>query len=1742
MVLQSVGTSSGTAAALGGLDDSGYDGAFLRSSWDRAFSPSLTAATNPTLQATRGAKQEWDNQFEPDMTAGAQTWTYNAEYEGSQQQQQYQGQQYRPEQSMHAPLCGPEMFTPLQAGHDGALQHQVEYADEWLPDKTGPASGGSKGARTSSSSPSSAALQAAAASYQQLQQEWQQQRQMYAQQKAERELREQQQRQKLQQLGDKHRRQQPSATEGSTANSPRDQLQQQQQQHQEQARGWQDDAVAVLQMPPKLQKQLQALQRQRELQHRYQHRPGSQAYASRARTPSPVRSTSPPALLQRSLTPPRQVAPSRAAATATASTCRHPGAASGAAAAAAQGSKPTLTAAGAPARARNAAPGPPPAGNLAAAAAAAAAGEAAAVAAKSSGTGRSGRLVGPTSAAKHASQQRTLPVISSAGLSLRRNSKDGGIAGTTTRGTSTAARLRNAQPAGAAAAAAASTGGSSQAASAAAKAAVAALRRSGAPAAPDSSSKAAARSAARAAVAAAIAAQAGEHTASIRSSTSTATTAIQDAAAAVVMAAADCTAGLQSKGSKLQQLKDCNQRLRRSLQYRHELQEQVRARQLQHSQAARAARATASARAHAASTTVRPQDCAAVAGGAAVAAAAAAHTLPKPAATESAPEHCIQPEKLERQQHAAQLHQQSLQRSRQLGMEASNLAVQPAADDSASSLSSSSSSSSKCSEAAHELEHWQQQQQQGPEAALSWLQAPRGSSSNGSSGSSSSSSLDGVNGQPAAAANGNFSSSNRSAQPAVAAAATWAHGKAAGTELSASSAARTGSKTGSDDADTASSISFMANHFPADLQQAAGHVMQQSLDRQYQQQQQQQQQQPGLGQDLNDADMDWPPRKHLRTALFASPTPEQQQRRQRQRRQVQQHMGDGNSSSSDGGSSRSSSPALSWLDEDDAAAAAEQQIQLLLNNTGLKGPDSPSWAVQEQQQQQAAVLPPQLQLHADSTAAAPAPAAADGAGDIADLKLSRAEEDFLQLLEVGQPSPTDVAQQQWPESGSRVAGEVSSSNKQHEPPALQADMQQQQQQQEQHSPKGIINHPPWRPPGVTPSIASPPPPIRGERSSNTSSGQKQQQLLQKQRLLLQRHRSRSRSLSPPRLGAAAAAAAAPHETAAAAAGSARSSGARAEARSASAAAAAAAASLDACTQTVQEQDCEAAAASSLLLQHVPGLWQADFRQGHTYGTIKHRQLELQQLRQRQAEYLEQQQQPPPKEQQPVSYQVQLQAYLDTQQGHHQWDQQEVDPQQDVKHWQQQTWGDSIGATGAAYKAPAVSAGAAAPGSAADRAAQLAEQPQWPAELVRYRLSLPESCDGSVADTDVSWAAAALDAAAAAGDAGSSGDGAGGADAGDADAVCEEFAALLEAADEQAQHVGLWPQQQYSPNAVGSVYPGGTNDSRGLYLRDSVSAAAEQQQQLEVQMGQLPLEDWGSRIEVGQPGRSGLVRDSLQVSSRASWSALQPGQQHVHTTLARSLPASFSCGQQQTLMSPGKGALATSLHELTSQQQQLDELRLAVDSAVDATVERFNRQWLLRRAVAAWSRSCTASQQARQLLQDASAASADTFAAARKHRLLSHCWAGWTAAVLVGSSARSAATQLLQRVVQREVLLDWQQLVLTDRTMKQQVLRAWNSQVQQQQVRQGCLFVVVMVVMVVVVMVVVVVVWCSCAEAVQLFAILLSLRSPCVSGPSIHQWRCVSAARGAAAPLCILWSLPSAQDSAKHTVDKKCYWN
>lgn len=68
----------------------------------------------------------------------------------------------------------------------------------------------------------------------------------------------------------------------------------------------------------------------------------------------------------------------------------------------------------------------------------------------------------------------------------------------------------------------------------------------------------------------------------------------------------------------------------------------------------------------------------------------------------------------------------------------------------------------------------------------------------------------------------------------------------------------------------------------------------------------------------------------------------------------------------------------------------------------------------------------------------------------------------------------------------------------------------------------------------------------------------------------------------------------------------------------------------------------------------------------------------------------------------------------------------------------------------------------------------------------------------------------------------------------------------------------------------------------------------------------------------------------------------------------------------------------------------------------------------------------------------------------KH-LVSHTCALPCCLQVVGGSARSAATQLLHKVVQRQVLADWRLAVHADRALKLEVVRAWSAWVQEHQV-------------------------------------------------------------------------------------------
>jgi hypothetical protein len=410
--------------------------------------------------------------------------------------------------------------------------------------------------------------------------------------------------------------------------------------------------------------------------------------------------------------------------------------------------------------------------------------------------------------------------------------------------------------------------------------------------------------------------------------------------------------------------------------------------------------------------------------------------------------------------------------------------------------------------------------------------------------------------------------------------------------------------------------------------------------------------------------------------------------------------------------------------------------------------------------------------------------------------------------------------------------------------------------------------------------------------------------------------------------------------------------------------------------------------------------------------LHQRQQELQQL----LHLREQQQQHQQRPEQPTSYQVQLQAYLDAQQqqqqpghqyvdvnaDHHQQidydqqlhDQQQPD-QQHSKHWSSR----SLGLDSSSPAKHAAAASAVGGSKVLHQAEQFLhwspqQQQQEEEQDVPYRLSIPDSCEG---DAELSWAAAALDAvaanAAAADNTASAAFTAPAAE--DLDSVAEEFAALLEAGGPQQQ-------QQHRRKQWEGVRQGGVP---AVWLGQQ-----QQQQRLQQQEDDPELEAWGSRVDLGRPDSS-----SNDGSGRH---------------------------QQQQLQRPPQTADDSS-------SPKVRDLHLAIEAVVNETVAAFRQYWLMRRAFAAWTARCVARRKQRQAANTAAAAS---FAAARQQRLLSHCWSGWSAAVVVGSSARSAATQLLERVLQRQVLRDWRLVALSDRAQKQEVLRAWGSQVQEQQVR------------------------------------------------------------------------------------------
>jgi hypothetical protein len=102
-------------------------------------------------------------------------------------------------------------------------------------------------------------------------------------------------------------------------------------------------------------------------------------------------------------------------------------------------------------------------------------------------------------------------------------------------------------------------------------------------------------------------------------------------------------------------------------------------------------------------------------------------------------------------------------------------------------------------------------------------------------------------------------------------------------------------------------------------------------------------------------------------------------------------------------------------------------------------------------------------------------------------------------------------------------------------------------------------------------------------------------------------------------------------------------------------------------------------------------------------------------------------------------------------------------------------------------------------------------------------------------------------------------------------------------------------------------------------------------------------------------------------------------------------------------------------------------------------------------MACWWHCYVPACRARLLLADAAVAAADTFVAARQQRLVSHCWSGWTAAVVVGTSARSAAMGLLRRAHKRQLLRDWRAAACSRRQQRRSVLAEWRAAVQEEQV-------------------------------------------------------------------------------------------
>jgi hypothetical protein len=123
------------------------------------------------------------------------------------------------------------------------------------------------------------------------------------------------------------------------------------------------------------------------------------------------------------------------------------------------------------------------------------------------------------------------------------------------------------------------------------------------------------------------------------------------------------------------------------------------------------------------------------------------------------------------------------------------------------------------------------------------------------------------------------------------------------------------------------------------------------------------------------------------------------------------------------------------------------------------------------------------------------------------------------------------------------------------------------------------------------------------------------------------------------------------------------------------------------------------------------------------------------------------------------------------------------------------------------------------------------------------------------------------------------------------------------------------------------------------------------------------------------------------------------------------------------------------------RQQRQEQQQQQEQLASGFANRLRLQ-LLSKILRSWRYDFVPAAAADRLMLESTLAAADVFAAARQQRLKGHCLAGWTAAVIVGMSARSAAVQLLQTVWQQQLLQDWKEVAAICKQVKATTLSAW----------------------------------------------------------------------------------------------------